>query len=259
MRFNFVCVGWDCPDFVERTFRSILAQNHQDWRVQIVVDGPPDRTGHVVRDWCDSRKAQGDDRWAVRVNDERLFAVRNQVEAIGLLDPGDDDIIIWLDIDGDRLTHPHSLDRIHAEYENGALLTYGSYKPEPVPPWDWPRARPFSPKVIARNGYRQAILRGHAYFNHPRSMHSSVYRAIPPGHFRFQTGPRKGEWYDGGSDYVFMTAGLELAGKRHRFIPDQLLTYCHEQPHPDYLERGLEAKTCSQDYLRNVSPLAPLP
>jgi len=37
------------------------------------------------------------------------FAVRNQVEAIDNMNPADDDIIVWLDVDGDRFAHQEFL------------------------------------------------------------------------------------------------------------------------------------------------------
>lgn len=255
--FKIVSVGWDCAQFVERTLQSIEDQSRSDWEVCIIIDpGDNDATANVVRRWCEHRMFDlGDDRWKFVINTERKFAVRNQVEAIELLHVQDDDIIVWLDADGDRFAHPHVLDRLAQEYSGDVLLTYGSFLPVPENE-GWVQAKPFPQRVVRSNSFREHILNVECCFNHLRTMKGVVYRNIPKSHFHWSRRPDV--WYDGGTDYIFMVAGMELAGERYRCIDEVLCLYNNANPNADYLKRSIESSLCSQDYLRKHAALQPL-
>lgn len=249
MTFQIVSVGWNCAPFAERTLESILAQSFDDWRVRIVVDPSGDGTEEVVEKWLE---AHPDDRFSTQFNKRRQFAVRNQVEALEALDPDDDDIIVWLDLDGDQFAHKDVLARLRKYYRDDTLLTFGSFRPVPQS-GEFSQARPFPREVIASNSYRDHILNVSCCFNHLRTMKGVVYRNIPPDHFRWLSG----KWYEGGTDYIFMCAGLELAGSRHRYIKEILCLYNNANPNADYKVRGTQSSKCTVDYLKRPS-LQPL-
>ena len=248
--FKIVSVGWDCVRFVEWTLKSIEAQTVQDWEVWITIDPSDDGTAEKVAEWCDAR----DDRWNYQINTERLFAVRNQVEAIENLNPTDDDIIVWLDVDGDKFAHPRVLEHLLDYYAGDTLLTYGSFTPVPANP-GWEQARDFPISVVERNDFRPHIANVHHCFNHLRTMKGVVFRNIPYSHYHWSDRPDV--WYDGGTDYVFMTAGLELVGGRYRFVEEVLCLYNNANPNADYLKRGTESSACTFDYLKRP-PLSPM-
>lgn len=250
--FKIVSVGWDCEQFIEQTLASIEAQSRTDWEVQIVIDPSGDKTADLAQQWCDAR----DDRWNCTVNSEQRFAVRNQVDAIDRMSPNDEDIIVWLDADGDRFAHPGVLDRLAQEYDSGdVLLTYGSFLPVPENK-GWVQAKPFPKQVVRSNSFREHILNVECCFNHLRTMKGVVYRNIPRSHFHWSKRPDV--WYDGGTDYIFMVAGMELAGERYRCIDEVLCLYNNANPNADYLKRSIESSLCSQDYLRKRTALQPL-
>lgn len=250
MTFQIVSVGWNCAPFAERTLDSILAQSVDDWRVRIVVDPSSDGTEEVVENWL---KAHPDNRFSTQFNKQRQFAVRNQVEALEALDPDDDDVIVWLDLDGDQFAHEDVLERLQTYYKGDTLLTFGSFLPVPNTT-EFSPATPFPRSVIASNGYRDHILNVSCCFNHLRTMKGVVYRNIPPSHFRW----RSGKWYEGGTDYIFMCAGLELAGSRHKYIKEILCLYNNANPNADFKVRGRQSSKCTVDYLKRP-PLEPLP
>jgi hypothetical protein len=66
-----------------------------------------------------------------------------------------------------------------------------------------------------------------------------------------------GTWYEGGTDYVFMISGLEMAGWRHKCIEEVLLTYNNANPHADYLHHPEQTSRCVQDFLHRF-PLNPI-
>jgi len=250
MRFKIVTVGWECADFLERTLWSIQDQTLDNYDVMVIDDASEDpRQEELIRYWC----SWHDHRWEYRINREHLGAVRNQFEAIRALDPFPDDVIVWLDLDGDQLAHPQVLERLTEAYADGTLLTYGNYRPEP----DFgtcPPAVPFPDQVVVDGSYREHILTGGSCcFNHLRTMSGRVFTAIPPDSLHWGDG----RWYGAGSDYIFMVNGLELAGPRHKCLSDVLCIYNNANPHADNLTHPDLTNRCVADMLRRP-PLQPL-
>ena len=253
MRFIIVSVGWQCAEFMERTLVSIKAQSVGNWESHIRYDPSDDNGAEMIERWCDEREG-----FNGQINTDRRFAVRNQYEAIVAAHPAGDDIIVFLDLDGDQLAHEHVLRDLAGHYADGTLLTYGSYRPVPDPGTTDP-AVPFPKDVVRNNAYRKHMLSGTGCcFNHLRTMSGRVFNAIPANYFHWSSGPKRGEWYEAGTDYIFMVAGLELAGGRYKFIPDVLLLYNHANPNADYLYHPAEADACTRQYLSRP-PLSPLP
>lgn len=249
MSFSVISAGWNCADFLEWTLESVEEQTVPDWRIMIVDDASDDpRQAEKIREWCDSR----DDRWNYRINRENLGTPRNQYEAILALQPDPEDIIVFLDLDGDKLAHPNVLRNLLHYYSDGTLVTYGSYMPIPDYGTSTP-AKPFPLHVVQARAYRMAILGGHTGFNHLRTMKAKVFYAIPESNFKWEDGT----WYKHGTDYIFMTAALELADGRYKCIEETLLIYNHANPNADYLTKGQESHRCVVDYLHRPS-LPPL-
>jgi hypothetical protein len=226
MRFKIISVGWNCADYLTQTLASIEEQTLSNYDVMIIDDMSDDpRQAQLIREWCESR----DERWNYQINTERKFAVRNQYEGIQLLDPEDKDVIVFLDLDGDRLAHPRVLETLTNAYSDGTLLTYGNYLPVPDP-GTCPPCDPFPEHVIAQGTIRQEILYGFCHFNHLRTMRGQVFKSIPKDYFFFEGTQR---WYDIGTDYVFMVPGLELASRRYKWISEVLCLYNHDNPLAD--------------------------
>jgi len=173
------------------------------------------------------------------------FAVQNQVEAIAALAPEDDDIVVFLDLDGDMFAHPDVLAHLGTYYADGTLVTYGSYRPVPYAATCSP-AIPFPPEVVKANAYRKHMLTSGCCFNHLRTMKGRVVKAIPLDRFHWPDG----RWYQAGTDYIFMTAALELAGGRYKCVEEILLHYNHANPNADNLSHPAVADACTQNTLR---------
>lgn len=251
MTFCIVSTGWECSSFIERTVRSIEEQSHRDFRVMIVDDASTDpRQKERIEDWCMGRWP----RWQYRINTERLGTVRNQWEAIRLLNPAQDDVIVWCDLDGDRLAHSDVLAYLDGVYSDPDVwLTYGNYKPDPDDgrPCD---VAPYPDEVVEKGTYRQFTRDVGTRFNHIRSMRGRVFHSIPDDQFRWAGTNR---WYEHAADYVFMLAGLERAGGRYRCLTDHLLTYNAANEKADNLMHPDDTNRCAIDFLRRP-PLEPL-
>jgi glycosyltransferase involved in cell wall biosynthesis len=244
MRFKIVSVGWMCSQFIEQTLRSVEMQSVDNWDIWITYDPSQDDGAAVIKDWCDAR----DDRWNYTINTDHRWAVRNQYETITALAPKDDDVVVFLDLDGDQFAHADVLARLAEEYQDGTLLTYGNYLPVPFAA-TCPLAIPFPSAVINHATYRVHMLTGQCCFNHLRTMSGRVFKAIPENQCRWESG----EWYVAGTDYVFMVAGLELAGERHKCLSEVLLLYNNANPRADNLTHPAESDACVQNYLHRPS------
>lgn len=248
--FKIISTGWECADFIERTLVSVLVQTREDWEIMIIDDASSDpRQAQIIRQWCRDH----DERWLHHINKERKGTVRNQVEGIRAMDPEDDDIIVFLDLDGDQLAHPNVLQHLADAYSDDTLVTYGSLEPVPFVA-TCGNAKPFPRNVVRTNSYRQHIAEHGATFNHLRTMKGKVFWAISEDQFHWQDG--RG-WYEHGTDYIFMIAALELANGRYKYIPETLLLYNHANPNADYLIRSKDSPLCVEDYLSRPQ-LAPL-
>lgn len=242
MTFRVISVGWDCADWVEATLASIEMQNRQDYTVHVVDDATADpHQIERIASWCDAR----DERWMYTLNTERKYALRNQVEGIRAMNPDSDDVIVWLDLDGDQLAHPGVFDTLTRYYEGAIDLTYGQYRPIPNMGTST-FATPYPPEVVANGNYRKFTLTHGCRFNHLRTMRAKIFQQIPEREYKDDSGV----WLTAGADYVMMMCGLELAHGRYACVDEVLMLYNHAQPHPDNTYHPEVADAANQLILR---------
>jgi hypothetical protein len=251
MRFKIVSVGWECADFLTRTLRSIDTQTVVNYDVMIIDDASADPLqAQLIESWCGER----DERWQYRINPSHRGTCFNQWSAIWWLDPRPDDVVVWLDLDGDQFAHRSVLDNLMTAYSDGrTLLTYGSYRPVPDH-GTCPPVLPFPDEVVRANSYRAFIASGGCNFNHLRTMSGRVARAITPEMLSWRDTE---EWYEHGADYGYMINGLELAGGRHKMLDEVLCLYNNANPKADWLSHPVETNHCVADLLRH-KPCEPL-
>lgn len=250
--FKIVSVGWQCAQFLDRTLQSVAEQTCSDYKIMVVYDPSTDDGALKVWNWCDRDPERR--HFLINLKNQK-FAVQNQYAALKALDPADDDIIVFLDLDGDQLAHPNVLAHLLEYYADGTLLTYGNYQPVPHVT-TCPPAVPFPPQVVHDSSYRQYILSGAgSCFNHLRTMKGRVWKAIPEAQFKWSD---RDEWFENGTDYVFMTAGLELAAGRYKCIEEVLCLYNHDNPLADNITHPASTHSGVQNLL-NRPPLSALP
>jgi glycosyltransferase involved in cell wall biosynthesis len=249
-RFKIVSCGWECAQFAAQTLRSIERQSAQNFDVMIMVDPSSDGTAEFVEGWCAAhdpvlRMGQAA-YWNCVINRDHRGAVANQASAIWLLEPKDDDIVIWLDLDGDQLAQGDTLAHLfHAYAEDPELLlTYGNYRPIPDH-GTCPPAQPYPDKVVLDNSYRAWHRQGGG-FNHLRTMKGKVAKAITEADLSWSDG--RG-WYEAGSDYHFMINGLELAGGRYKCLSEVMCLYNNANPRADNLTHPDLTARCVADML----------
>lgn len=250
MNFKIISVGWECGPAMFDTLRSIEEQKCHNWQVNIVDDGSGPQQQKDIQEWCYER----DGSWTYTLHHDNRGAVRNQYEGIRAMNPKDEDIIVFLDLDGDQLAHDQVLNRLKEYYSDGTLVTYGSYRPVPDPGPDWKApVHPFPPSVVDENSYRQYTLTHGTRYNHLRTVKWKVLKEIPQSYFMFSPD----EWIFSPADLIVMMGALELAGGRYKCIEETLLLYNDLQPYPDHT-RNPDRNVRGSDYTFGLPPLEKL-
>lgn len=251
MNFKIISVGWNCPDVFEQTLKSVQLQENPNWQAHIVDDGSPDpRMQQKIETWLDTH----DERWMATFHTENRGAVRNQYEGIRAMEPDDEDVIVFLDLDGDQLAHEQVLDRLEHYYQQDILMTYGSYEPVPAERDFICPVSPYPDLVVRDNTYRQATMLLGTRYNHLRTAKWKLLKHIPEEHFHFPNG----EWIFSPADLIVMMGCLELAGGRYKCIPETLLLYNAAQPYPDHT-RNPDRNVLGSNVTFDRTPLRPLP
>lgn len=213
--FKIVCTGWKNWPWIQDTLKSIEEQEHTDYDVCVIDDcsEDPNLTDYIPA-FC---KMRG---WKWRLNEDHRRATRNQVEAIRMMDPDPEDVIIWLDPDGDKFAHPRVLNRLEEEYADGTRLLYSMYRPYPDSPGST-QSRPYPPKIIRRNAYRAHDREFGIFWNHLRTMKADLVLQMDDSDFQTDDGV----WFPTSCDSAFMYPGLELARGKVKFLPEVLVDY----------------------------------
>lgn len=252
LQFKIISVGWDCSGVLEQTLRSIENQKYPHWQAHIVDDASPGiEQADLIRNWCSSRG----DKWGFTIHSEGRGAVRNQYEGIRAMNPNDEDVIVFLDLDGDQLANDHVLERLVYHYRGNTLMTYGNYRPVPDLEPDVPSpVSPYPPEVVKNNMYRQSTLMQGTRYNHLRTVKWKVLKAIPDSYFHFDDG----SWIVTPADLIVMMGALELAGGRYKCIEETMVLYNAVQPHPDNMHHPGE-NVRGSNYTFSLQPLQRLP
>lgn len=215
--FKIIVPSYDCIKWLPRTFDSISSQIGEEFNVCVVDDDSDNIQKDYIVTECINRG------WEFIVNYEHKGSLYNQAQAIDHLQPSDEDIILIVDGD-DRLFNSSVLKTVKPYYDNGSLMTYGSYiRSDGIIPnmSDYPDA------VVNRNRYRRC---GGLFFNHLRTFSYSLYKNIDhKKDFMFPDG----RWFQVCADTAIMIPCLELAGGTHKFVTDILYEYNVENPISD--------------------------
>ena len=255
--FKIIAAGWNCAQFITQTLESIDVQGRRDFDVMVAYEGEEnDRGFEIIERWIASRYDGSRYSTQFHVGEENyVFGTKARYDGIRAMNPDDEDVVIWLNIDGDRFAHWRVLDWVWDQYSDGfPLLTYGNF--ECVPPVAAPlRALPYDNAVIAARSFRSAPFRAADL----RTMKYKVFKEIPTGQFRWsgQETEGLGPWYTKIDDVTSMIPALELVGIRHRYVPDVFMTYNTLNPLSGIYIASEETEASDLDF-RAKKPLEPL-
>lgn len=210
-------------DFLHRCIDSIRQQDYPDYRVILVDDASTD--GAL------SGAGMLDSRFTPIINEQRMGALHNQVNAIRC-HARDDDIVVHLDGD-DWLAHPGALACINDFFNRTRCwLMYGQYE---TSHGNYGTCEP----IVADAGpLREQIQKMHF------PMHIRAYRAGLLGELLKQDPDLQalkdeaGVFLDAISDLALMNALIQLAGAANtRYNEEILYVYNRANPHSHYQAR----------------------
>ena len=200
--FVFIICGRNVePGRFKRCFDSLVSQKSRDWGAIIVDDASTNGFG----DYAEMLLSGHVDRVTLVRNSTRRGALYNTWNAVTRFCNDPETVIITLDAD-DALIGQRVLDRVRAEYDDGADLTVGSMlrlDKEATYPVDFRNPRSRSSNV----------------WQHLRTFKKYLMDAIDIEDLKLD-----GEWIDLANDWAYMVPMVELASDP-RHIPEPLYLY----------------------------------
>jgi glycosyltransferase involved in cell wall biosynthesis len=146
--------------------------------------------------------------------------IANIIDAITMLRPDDEDVIVILDGD-DYLNGTEALSTIYKTYSNtDCLMTYGSYitnKGKKGVTKDIPK------KVIKSSSYRSSPW----IYSHPKTFKGKLWKKMKDKWLR---NPETGEYYTCAVDHALMYPLLEMANGRVEHIKTPVYVYRVDNP-----------------------------
>ncbi len=200
--FVFVICGRNVdPGRFKRCFQSLMAQRMEDWGAVIVDDASTNGFG----DYAAMLAANHSRRITLIRNEKRRGTLHNTWKAVDMFCTDPETVIVTLDAD-DALIGDRVLDRVQAEYADGADATVGSMlrmdKQASYPP-NFDNPRWWDSNV----------------WQHLRTFRKRLFDSIALEDLQID-----GRWIEPAADWAYMVPIVEMAASP-RHIPDALYLY----------------------------------
>jgi hypothetical protein len=225
--FVIAIPSYNNSKWYDKNLSSVLSQNYEHFHVIYTDDCSPDDTGNLVEAYL----AQNDfDKKVTLIkNTVRRGALHNLYNMISSCE--NDTIIVTLDGD-DWFPDNEVLKRLNDVYCSGEVwLTYGQFELYPSGTRGW--ASPMPDYIIENNAFRDF----QHLPTHLRTFYTWLFKQIKLEDFLYL-----GQFYPMTWDMVMMFPMIEMASKRHRFIPDVMYTYNDQNSISDHhVSRQLQA------------------
>ena len=216
--FVFVICGRNVdPGRFKRCFESLAAQSVQEWGAVVVDDASTNGFG----DYAGTLLASYGDRITLVRNEHRRGGMYNTWNAVTNFCADPESVIITLDAD-DALIGEHVLERVQAEYENGADATVGSML-------RLDKETTYTPNFDNPRWWDSNV------WQHLRTFRKRLFAAIDVEDLRID-----GEWIDVATDWAFMVPIIEMASSPRR-IADSLYLYEPAEPKTESSRRERDA------------------
>ena len=205
------------PGRFKRCIESLAAQNAEDWGAVVVDDASTNGFGDYAR----MLLADYGNRATLVRNEDRRGGMYNTWNAVANYCADPESVIITLDAD-DALIGEHVLERVRAEYEDGADATVGSMlrldkEASYVPNFDNPRR--WDSNV----------------WQHLRTFRKRLFDAIDVEDLMIDE-----QWIDVATDWAFMVPIIEMASTP-RYISEPLYLYEPAEPKTEDVRRERDA------------------
>jgi glycosyltransferase involved in cell wall biosynthesis len=191
--------------------QSILSQNYTNFRVIYTDDCSPDGTGRLVEEYLIDNDPDG--KVYLIKNSVRRGSLYNLFTMVHMCD--DDEIIVT--VDGDdwlKDDDKNILKRINAVYSSGEIwMTYGQFQ-WLAGPSGWSVA--YADEIVKNNTFRWTA----AIPTQLRTFYAWLFKKIKLNDLLYM-----GRFYPMAGDVAFIVPIIEMAGERHKFIPDIAYVY----------------------------------
>ena len=216
--FVFVICGRNVdPGRFKRCVESLVAQSVQEWGAVVVDDASTNGFG----DYAGTLLAPYADRITLVRNEHRRGGMYNTRNAVTNFCANPESVIITLDAD-DALIGKHVLERVQAEYENGADTTVGSML-------RLDKEATYTPNFDSPRWWDSNV------WQHLRTFRKRLFDAIDIDDLKID-----GEWIDVATDWAFMVPIVEMASSP-RWIAESLYLYEPAEPKNDDSRRERDA------------------
>tara|TARA_B100001094_G_scaffold333176_1_gene409272 strand:- start:3158 stop:4792 length:1635 start_codon:yes stop_codon:yes gene_type:complete len=209
-KYLFIVPVFESEQWIGKTIESIKNQHVKSWRCFIGDDKSGDKTGSKVKEAIEEDK-----RFVFRKNTQKKYALKNINDLIEEANPDDEEIIIILDGD-DWLTNEHVLDTLNKYYDDGSLVTYGSFIEYPTGRIGQESTK-YSADVIEKNTFRSDLWRA----SHLKTLKYKVWKKIEKKDFLNS----RGEYFQSSYDQAIMLPALEMCGKKSAYVKEVLCVY----------------------------------
>ena len=230
IKFHFVIPGFNASKWLPQCLNSIKRQQYDNYSVTYIDDLSTDNSVEIVSELFD-----GDERYQVKANKSKKYALKNISETIDNLNASHTDVIIVLDAD-DWLASPDVLSYLNHFYQkNQCWMTYGSYMYYPMgevglEPSEYPE------ETILNNEYREDTWRA----SHLRTFKKSLWDKIDQKDFV----DNDGDYYKMSYDQAMMLPMLEMSGEKANYISEILHVYNRANVlNVDKIKQGEQYKT----------------
>jgi len=190
----------------------LKVQTYTDFECILIDDGSSDKTSRQMR-----RAVDMDQRFNILTNGSRRgTSLGNYVDGFDILEPDDEDIIVWIDGD-DWLSDVYALETLFKIYENNdCWMTYGSWKVYPTGETLDTSTRVIPQIVHDNNAYRQY----QHCCTHLRTHKAFLLNAIDRQDL---IDPRIDEYFCEANDTAYLFPMLEMSGPGHIYLTDEVL------------------------------------
>lgn len=201
--------SYNNQDFVEKNLRSVFQQNYSNYRVIYIDDCSSDKTQKILESLL--KEFPKRNQFTFIRNPKRIGSLANIY--YGVNSCRDDEIIVSLDGD-DWFAHSNVLQKINEVYASSNVwLTHGSFVefPSGLTAWSIP---------IPKENIESGDFRSYRCPSHLRTFYAWLFKQI-----RLEDLLYKGDFFPMTGDQAIMFPMIEMAGERHRFIPDTIYVY----------------------------------
>lgn len=232
-RFVFIIPFRNVKPFIKECYDTILAQKYNNWIAIFCDDASTDGTVLEI---------PKDDRFIVRINENRITALPNIHYGIINSELNDNDVICILDGD-DFLIKDSVLNTLNNLYQDDTLLTYGQYV--------WPNGMIGHCKAYTEIEFLN-LRNGGYWASHLRTFKYKLYKELmvqDPELLCFKN--NNGDFYTITYDVAIMTPLMEMAGfNRIKFNPEPVYYYRIHPQNDHYVDAELQRQVADEIFAK---------